>query len=134
MPSGFPFEDHEQLIHRATAEQVGVIAIRVLAGGALSGSDQRHANAAQSVDPITSNVRFSEDVAFAQRFGFLVEQGHADSLVEAAIRFVVGHAGVSSTLIGISSFEQLEQAVESVEKGALSDALWDGLESVWGSR
>ncbi len=52
IPPDYPFEDYGQLIDVAAKNDVGVIAIRVLAGGALSGSASRHPNAAQSVDPI----------------------------------------------------------------------------------
>jgi len=118
-PGGFPFQDYELLIEHATQHGMGVIVIRVLAGGALSGSLERHPVAAQSVAPIATNRTYDADVARAQRFAFLVEEGIVGNLVEAAIRFVSGTAGVSTALIGISSQEQLEQAVEYVERGPL---------------
>jgi aryl-alcohol dehydrogenase-like predicted oxidoreductase len=95
-PAGFPHQDYRQLIDAAAAKQMGVIAIRVLAGGALSGSVDRHANAAQSVDPIATSPSFAEDVRWSQQFQFLVQDGYAGSLVEAAIRFVAGKAEVST--------------------------------------
>ena len=52
VPDGFPYQDYRQLIDTAAAKQIGVIAIRVLAGGALSGSVARHVNAARTVDPV----------------------------------------------------------------------------------
>jgi len=130
-PAGFPFQDYGQLIDRAVAHEVGVIAIRVLAGGALSGSAARHANATQQVEPIASGKSFADDVALAQRFGFLVDEGYASSLVEAAIRFAIGKSGVSTAVIGISTIEQLEEAVAAANKGALSADADTRLEATW---
>jgi aryl-alcohol dehydrogenase-like predicted oxidoreductase len=133
VPVGFPFQDYEQLIDRAADYQTGVIAIRVLAGGALSGSAARHPNAAPSVDPIATHATFSEDVALAQRFGFLVQEGYAESLVEAAIRFAVGTAKVSTALVGISNMGQLEQAVAAAERGPLPAEAIARLRPIWAS-
>ncbi len=130
-PADFPFQDYGQLIARAVEHAVGVIAIRVLAGGALSGSAARHANATQQVEPIASSQSFAADVALAGRFGFLVEEGYASNLVEAAIRFAIGQSGVSTAVIGISTLEQLEEAVAAANKGPLPPALYARLDAVW---
>ncbi len=119
VPTGFPFQDYEQLIDQAAQQDIGVIAIRVLAGGALSGSGARHPNASPVVDPIATGSTYTEDVRLAGRFNFLVEDGYANSLVEAAIRFAVGKAEVSTTLVGISNMEQLEQAIAFAGQGPL---------------
>ncbi len=130
-PADFPFQDYGQLIDRAVEHGVGVIAIRVLAGGALSGSAARHVNATQQVEPIASGKSFAADVALAGRFGFLVEEGYANSLVEAAIRFAIGQSGVSTAVIGISTLAQLEEAVAAVNKGPLSAEAYTRLDEIW---
>jgi len=113
---------------------MGVIAIRVLAAGALSGSAARHPNAAQSVDPIATSASFEEDVARAQRLDFLVREGYAGSLVEAAIRFAIAKPQVSTALVGLSNMEQLEQAVAAAERGPLPAEAVERLHQVWSSR
>lgn len=128
----FAFEDYGQTINVAAKQDVGVIAIRVLAGGALSGSAERHPVAAQAVDPIASNPNFADDVAQAQRFHFLVEEGYAGSLVEAAIRFVVGQPNVATALVGISTFDQLVQAIEATHRGPLPQEALERLLPMWG--
>ncbi|MCB0153692.1 MAG: aldo/keto reductase, partial [Anaerolineae bacterium] len=111
--------------------QMGVIAFRVLAGGALSGQTTRHPVAARSVDTIASNASFAADVAQASAFHFLINQGWADNLIEAAIRFVLNHPGISTAPIGLSSLDQLEQAVAAIEKGPLPPEAIDQLFEVW---
>ncbi len=127
----FHFQNYHQLIDKAAAKGIGVIAIRVLAGGALSGSTARHPNAMQMVDPIASHNDFAEDVVWAQRFNFFVAEGYASTLIEAAIRFVIGKPEISTTLVGISNLEQLEQAAEAANKGELPFEARARLEPIW---
>lgn len=83
------------------------------------------------MDPIASGKDFGQDVGFARRFDFLVSDGYADSLVEAAIRFAIGKAGVSTALVGISTLKQLEQAVEYASRGPLPDEALKRLPAIW---
>jgi len=55
----------------------------------------------------------------------LIRDGHADSLIEASIRYVIAHQGVSTVLVGYSTMEHLEYAARSIEKGPLSRAALD---------
>jgi len=130
---GFPFQDYDRLIDRAAGQGMGVIAIRVLAGGALSGSAERHANAAAAVDPIASGRDYAEDVAHARRFACLAAEGHAESLVEAAIRFAIGKPEISTVLVGISDGEQLEQAARFAGRGPLGAEAQARVSALWAS-
>ena len=119
-PSGFPYQDYRQLIDQAANKQMGVIVIRALAGGALSGTPDRHPVAARSVAPIATERDYAADVARARRFAFLAEDGTVENLVEAALRFVISKPEVSTVLVGISSLEQLERAVQYANRGPLT--------------
>jgi len=119
LTSGYPAQDYGNLLARAHAGGIGTIGIRVLAGGALSGVETRHPLGMPSVDPIGSAATYAGDVARALRFNEVVKKGFAHSLVEASIRFVLSNLNLSTTLVGLASFEQLEQAVGSAEKGPL---------------
>ena len=119
VPAGFPYQDYRKLIDRAASKQMVVIVIRALAGGALSGTADRHPVAARSVAPIATERDYASDVARARRFGFLVADGIVNSLVGAAIRFVISKPEISTALVGISSPEQLELAVEYANRGPL---------------
>lgn len=120
LPPGSAAPDQERLILHAAAADVGVLAIRVLAGGALSGTEARHPVAAPAVEPIASGPSYAADVAQARRLRPLVEAGHAADLVEAALRFAITPGAISTALVGTSSLAELEHAVAAVRKGPLS--------------
>ena len=131
VPAGFPFQDYGRLIDQAAKRDMGVIAIRILAGGALSGTTERHPVAAKWVNPIASETFYSADVARARRYEFLVEEGRAENLVEAAVRFAISNSGVATALLGISSLEQLEQAVRYVERGPWPADALERMQAKW---
>jgi hypothetical protein len=66
LPPNYPAPDYGRLFD-ATAAGVGVVGIRVLAGGALSGSTERHPIASPPPEPIGSAMSYDADVARAQR-------------------------------------------------------------------
>ncbi len=119
-PAGMP--DLGRIIDHAAARDVGVIAIRILAGGALSGEAARHPIAAQQVAPIASGASYMADVEAARRFLPLVEEGHVAGLVEAALRFAIGPAGISLVLVGTATQAEFEHAADAIDKGPLSAA------------
>jgi aryl-alcohol dehydrogenase-like predicted oxidoreductase len=131
VPRNFPFQDYGQLINLAAQQEMGVIAIRILAGGALSGTPERHPVASKSVNPIASEPAYRDDVARAQRYTFLVKDGVVSNLIEAAVRFAASQAGISTALLGISSRDQLEQAVKYVERGPLPEDTLGQIRATW---
>ena len=129
---GFSFQDYRQLIDRAAANRMGVLGIRILAGGALCGKAERHALAAPSVLPIGSDTDYAADIDRSAPFRVLVEKGMVEDLAEAAIRFVASKAEVSTALLGISDLDQLETAVKYVNRGPLPEAVHDIVEDrIW---
>jgi len=122
VPAGFPAQDFGGLLGRARAHGVGVIVIRALAGGALSGALERHPIAVPTVEPIASGPDYATDVERARRLDVLVREGHAASVVEAALRFAAAGPGVSTVLVGCSSLAQLEEAARALARGPLPPA------------
>ena len=131
VPSGFDMPDYGNLIERASVNGMGVLVIRVLAAGALTGEATRHPVAVPAVAPIGSGRDYGQDQARADGFRFLQQEGYADNLVEASLRFALGNAGVSSVLVGYSSLEHLEQAVAFAERGPLPPEAMARLPEVW---
>ena len=131
LPPGFPAQDFDKLLDHAAKSRVGVIVIRVLAAGALSGTEARHPIAVPTVDPIGSAPDYAVDVRRARLLEPLVKEGHAASLVEASLRFALTSPAVSTVLLGYSSLEHLEYAAAAVAKGPLSDAALTRLSQLW---
>ena len=71
------------------------------------------------VAPIGTGATYADDVAAAARFRGLVEGGRAGSLAEAALRFALGLPHASTVLVGVSTPEQLEDAIAAAERGPL---------------
>jgi aryl-alcohol dehydrogenase-like predicted oxidoreductase len=117
---GYPAHDFGNLLAHTKAADMGVIAIRVLAAGALSGTEQRHPLGSPSVEPIGSGSSYRIDAERARRLDPLVHEGFADGLIELAVRFVVSHEAVSTALVGCSTLEHLEYAAAAAEKGPLA--------------
>lgn len=120
LPANFPAQDYGRLFETTAAAGTGVVGIRVLAGGALSGSAERHPIASPPPEPIGSAPSYDTDLARARIFQPLVAEGHAASLAEAATRFAISHPAMGTILIGMASFEQFQASLDAVRKGPLS--------------
>ena len=125
LPPAYPAQDYERLFDRTRAAGTGVIAIRVLAGGALSGSAVRHPTASPPPAPIGSAMNYDADVARARRLQPLVREGFAESLTEAATRFALSQPGIGTLLVGMATPGQFEESLAAVEKGPLPSAALD---------
>ena len=131
VPKGFPSQDYGLLIDRATAQGMGSIGIRVLAAGALSGEEARHPIAVPSVAPIGTGPDYRTDVQQTRALAFLVEEGYASTLIEAALRFAWSKATLSTALAGFSSLAHLEQALAAQAKGGLPAEALERLTHTW---
>ena len=130
LPKNYPAQDYRQLFEQTRQAGVGVIGIRVLAGGALSGSTDRHPIASPPPEPIGSAMSYDADVARAQRLMPLVKEGFAASLTEAATRFAISHSGIGTILVGIATPHQFEDALAAVAKGPLPPAALERLSTL----
>ena len=119
LPPNYPAQDYGRLFEHTKAAGVGVVGIRVLAGGALSGSAERHPIASPPPEPIGSALNYDADVARARRLLPLVEEGLAASLTEAATRFALSHPAMGTILVGMATPQQFEDALAAVTKGPL---------------
>lgn len=122
IPANYPAQDYDRLLERAKTSGVGTIGIRVLAGGALSGSAERHPLATQDVAPIGSAHSFASDVARTRRLQPMIREGHVSSFVELAMRFAISNPTLSTTLVGLATLEQFEESAAAVLKGPLPAA------------
>jgi aryl-alcohol dehydrogenase-like predicted oxidoreductase len=122
LPGGYPAQDYARMFDHTQQAGVGVVGIRVLAGGALSGVAERHPIASPPPDPIGSANAYDADLQRARRLLPLVQEGHAASLAEAAVRFAIAHQAMGTILVGMATMAEFEQALAAVSKGPLSAA------------
>jgi L-galactose dehydrogenase/L-glyceraldehyde 3-phosphate reductase len=130
IPARYPGQDYRNLLARMAAANIGAINIRVLAGGALSGAEARHPLGSPVVEPIGSGATYSADAKRALRLQPLLDEGHASSLIEAGLRFVIAHKAISTVLVGYSNMEHLETAIAAMNKGPLPAAALNRLTQV----
>ena len=116
-PDGEP--DFAGLIGRAAARGMGVLAIRVLAAGAVSGAE-RHANASPGGGSLMPGLGFDRDVARSDRVATSAAALGIQTPAELAIRFALAVPGVSTALVGFSSLDQVRAAVTYAERGPLT--------------
>jgi aryl-alcohol dehydrogenase-like predicted oxidoreductase len=119
LPQNYPAQDYGKLFDSTKAAGVGVVGIRVLAGGALSGSAERHPIASPAPEPIGSAMSYDADLERARRLIPLVKEGFAGSLTEAATRFALSHPVMGTILVGMATPQQFEDALAAVQKGPL---------------
>jgi aryl-alcohol dehydrogenase-like predicted oxidoreductase len=130
LPQDFPAQDFARLFDHTQSAGVGVVGIRVLAGGALSGSAERHPIASPPPAPIASAMSYEADIARARRLAPLVAEGFAKSLTEAATRFAISHPAMGTILVGMATPREFEDALAAVLAGPLPQAALDRLSAL----
>lgn len=128
---GFVGQDFGGLINMALGGNMGVIAIRVMAGGALGGSTARTGHAAPAMGgALVDGAAYEKDESRAAKLGFLVS-GSIANLPRAALRFVLMHRGVSMAMVGFSSISQIDEAADASGKRPLSKPDMERLAGLW---
>lgn len=125
VPPGFLGHDYGRVIDRAASRGMGVIALRVLAAGALSGLQSQHPLAG-------ARGGGAEDQANQERakaLSFLTQDGRY-ALAQSAVRFALMKREVSTVLVGFSSLSHLEEAAACSGAGALPPELMARLEEL----
>jgi len=109
-PASFPGPDYDQVLTRAQAAGMGVMAIQVLARGILAGA--------------ASPADRAADVAKARL-------GGDGSLPDVAIRYALGKPGVSTAILGLSEPRHVDEAAAAVAKGPLPIEVEHALEAIF---
>lgn len=120
--AGFPgasggAQDFAGLIGAAAAEEMGVIAIRVMAAGALSARPHRHRNAGDPGPLLASGAEYARDLDRARAIEGIAAEVRYDSALELALRFALATPGISTVLVGFSDLAQLEDALRWAGRG-----------------
>lgn len=118
-------QDFAGLIDAAAGAGLGVIAIRVLAAGALAAAPARHANAGDPGAPLVGGGEYAHDLNRARDLSWFATEAGLESTLEMAVRFALSKPGISTALVGYSDLAQLEDALRWAERGPLPADLLD---------
>jgi aryl-alcohol dehydrogenase-like predicted oxidoreductase len=121
MPAGKVQQHLGGLIDRAIEVGMGVLAIRVLAAGALAGQVAKHPLASTSGGSLIAGLDYETDAAQAERLRPLADE-LGITLPELGIRFALSKPEVSAALVGVSDADQIEVAARAADAGPLPDA------------
>ncbi len=113
-PDDFAEMNFGNLLADCAQQRMGAFAIRVYAGGALVGQAPSAHTQTTKFFPLDL---YERDRQRSQHLGERLPSGV--TLPEAAVRFVLGHAAVSSAIVGFANSEQIDAAVQSAGKGPL---------------
>jgi aryl-alcohol dehydrogenase-like predicted oxidoreductase len=115
-------QDQAGVIDVAARTGLGVIAIRVMAGGAMTGQEERAPLASPGLGPaLVSGNTMEYDISTAVWRDVLAHELGLESALELSLRLVISHTGVSTALVGYSNLEQLESAIRWTDHGPLSE-------------
>lgn len=132
-PAGAASPDFGGVIDYAREHGVGTAVYSPLAGGALAdntvagGAPHPLSGVGRSAALAEARRRASEQ---AGRFSFLSVPGK-QSLAQAAVRFILMNAGITTVLGGFSDLAQLEEIASAPDTPPLSDEVMSRIEAVW---
>jgi aryl-alcohol dehydrogenase-like predicted oxidoreductase len=114
-------QDFAGLIDAAARDGAGVIVIRVLAAGAATGSPDRPAIAGDPGSGLVAGANYERDRTQAAALAPIARDAGLEGSLELAVRFGLSKAGVSTVLVGYSTYDHLESAIRWAERGPLPD-------------
>ncbi len=110
-------QDFAGLIGAAASAGLGVIAIRVMAAGALSAQQGRHANAGDPGPQLAAGAEYGRDLERAAQIRRLAADLSYDGPMELALRFALATPGISTVLVGYSDRTHLEDGLRWTARG-----------------
>ena len=114
----FPETNYGNIIAACAAQRMGILAIRVFAGGALVGQPPSAHTHQTKFFPLDL---YERDTARALRYA--VELSGEMTIDEAALRFVYSHWDITGAIVGFSEPAHVDRAVECLECGPLPEDL-----------
>lgn len=121
---GWNSTDFGGLLHRCAAQNMGVMGIRVFAGGHLA-SAERHGREVA----ITANAENAAEEARAKAALAVLGSQHGSG-AQAALRFGLACPLLSTIVVGIGETWHLEEALKAAEMGSLPQSAIQALEDL----
>jgi aryl-alcohol dehydrogenase-like predicted oxidoreductase len=127
-------EPEEMLFPLVQEHDVGIIARCPLDEGALTGKIKPDTCFPEDDwrNDYFCGDRKEEVMERAEQLEWLIERGEADSLPEAALRFILSHSAVSTVIVGMRNTKHVRANAAASDKGPLSEEALERLEDhVW---
>ena len=129
----FVGQDFGALIDEAAKRRMGVVVIRVMAGGAVGGQQARKGFASPSVGgALVPGSEYSADEMRASKLDFLI-RGGIHTKAQASVTFALMNANVSTVLVGFSDVGQIDEAAACSGTAPLPAASMVRLGKLWSS-
>ena len=124
MPEGWTGQDFGGVVEACAAREMGIMNIRVLAGGALTGAEPHGREVI-----VTSDADVAGEYERARKV--LRRLGDAfGSPAQTAIRYALANPDLSTIVVGLASLAQLDEALEAFAAGPLPPDALDEIEAV----
>jgi aryl-alcohol dehydrogenase-like predicted oxidoreductase len=118
----------QRLLPLAEAHGVGIVVRTPLASGFLTGAiAEDHCFNQDDYRSTMKRERIAQLARQARAFGWLVEEGIASSLSEAALRYILSFPAVSTIIAGAMRREELVANLRAAEAGPLPPAALEGV-------
>jgi aryl-alcohol dehydrogenase-like predicted oxidoreductase len=121
---GWNSTDFDGLLNRCAAQDMGVMGIRIFAGGHLASSERHGREVA-----ITTNAENAAEEARAKAAREVIGSQHGTG-AQAALRFGLGCPLLSTIVVGIGEIWHLEEALAAVAMGPLPQRVLVALETL----
>lgn len=128
VPPGFSALDYGQILDRAADKGMGAFVIRVLAAGALTADPS--AGGGGSGQTLSPGSDYSVDLQRAAKVKAALDMD-GTNLTQAAIRFALMNAKVSTVLVGFSNTAHIDDAVACSGLPALSEDQMTKVKKLW---
>ena len=134
LPASSPLHDFDLAISRAASRGMGVVAIRVMGGGVLAGDAAAEGFAGTTSSESVLGRSREEELNQAKALAFLESESDPGGGVrQAAIRFAIANDEICSSLLGFSTVNHIEAAVEAAGQGPIDSGSMRWLEQLWAS-
>ena len=123
--AGWRAQDFSGLIAACFHQNMGVLAIRVWAGGPLASGARP-----ESLVVLTAGTDWENEMRCAAAVRAALGAEHGTS-AQAALRFTLGNRDLATRVVGLSSLAQLDEALAAVKRGPLPAPAVAKLERLW---
>jgi L-galactose dehydrogenase/L-glyceraldehyde 3-phosphate reductase len=131
VPADYPNQDYRLTIDKAAAQNMGIIVIRALAGGAVSGPQRADLASRRPGGVMAAGNDYDSDLRRAEALSFLAAGER--TVAQASIRFALDNPNVSTVLVGFSDETQIDDAAAAANGSPLSAVDMDRIRTLWAS-